>query len=68
MMRIYTNEVFPATGDILDQLNRAGIAFTVSINAAEDKFPYFTFSEFRLSRDEDYSDALRLLTGLDAGI
>ncbi|MDT8397016.1 MAG: hypothetical protein RQ899_00155 [Pseudomonadales bacterium] len=61
MKKIYTNDFFSNLQNTQTLLESAGIAYTLNIDASRGEYPYFTFSELCLLKDEDYDRALRLL-------
>lgn len=48
-------------GGGLSRLENAGIAYEVKADAADGKYPWYTFSELRLIHDADYERALKLI-------
>lgn len=61
MKKIYTNEVISTANSRISCLEKAGITYEVKINASIGKYPYFTFSELCLDKEEDYTRAVRLI-------
>lgn len=45
----------------LTSLQEAGIACELRIDASAGQYPYFTFSELCLIKDEDYDRAISLI-------
>jgi len=65
MRKIYTNITIPADKRRLSFLDKAGIRYQLKVDATRSEYPYFTFSEICLIKDEDYERALILISQIN---
>jgi len=59
--KIYTNDIITPAKNCLASLQEAGISCELRVDASAGQYPYFTFSELCLVKDEDYDRAISLI-------